>query len=78
VGEAVSWGAYRQRGTGLMVVAGLCAFLAYLIAGSVSIAGPLGFIFLIGNPFIGLMGFSLLGWIFVAIGIGLAVYRLKE
>jgi hypothetical protein len=78
VGEAVSWGAYRQRGTGLMVVAGLCAFLAYLIAGSVSIAGRLGFIFLIGNPFIGLMTFSLLGWIFVAIGIGLAVYRLKE
>ncbi|GFP22019.1 hypothetical protein HKBW3S06_01244 [Candidatus Hakubella thermalkaliphila] len=61
-----------------MVVAGLCAFLAYLIAGSVSIAGRLGLFFLIENPFIGLMTFSLLGWIFAAIGIGLAAYRLKE
>jgi hypothetical protein len=59
IGEAVSWGARRNRGLTLQVVAGLCALLAFGI----------------GNLY---AGFDPIGSLFDLIGIGVAVYRLKD
>lgn len=70
IGEAVSWGARRNTGVGLQIVAGVCAFIAFTLG---------GYIFG-GNPLLGRVVFSLnpIGVLFAAIGISVAVIRLKE
>lgn len=59
IGEAVSWGARRNRGLTLQIVAGLCALMAFGI----------------GNLY---SGFNPIRSLFDLIGVGVAVYRLKD
>lgn len=65
IGEAVSWGARRNRGLSLQILAGFCALLAFAISG-----------LYISRVWHG--RFWLFGSLFDLIGIGVAVYRLRD